>query len=330
MTIQFFITSQFHLSAFNTTMMRHHHSLALMFLLASFTTANVHRSPSMVVYSTSIDTLDKQLTHSLLEGQIHQPEVYSRAVNILTGLESAPSCHRVATLTLINSCQSLERSTATEVALYETREEYATKLAMCELDGAKATISSHCTDFVPSEKACRKQKSGGFFSRSRQVVDDVQGKVCYPEVTRRHVKSCVTALQSKPQWWTSYSNALQNVVVVCQASRSAIEKDKILEQFKKAAAVGSDVTEALADSYAKSQAFASSLQNLQARVRQEQELEWERTRETNTQFLLKLQNSVYGMIRSFQQGTDAASESIFKLKERGGSRNQRGSPTTAK
>jgi hypothetical protein len=203
-------------------------SLWLTLLLASSPKSLAHRSVPEIPYPTSIDTLESDLTGSLLNGQIHQPEVYSRAVNILTTLQSAPSCHRVATLTLINSCQSLERSASTEVALYETREEYATKLAMCELDGAKATIGSHCLDLVPSAHACRKQKPSGFFGRKHPVEQGASGKVCYPDITRQHVKSCIYALHSKPQWWTSYSNALQNVVVVCQASRSAIEKGKFV------------------------------------------------------------------------------------------------------
>jgi len=201
-------------------------SFVFLFALLQTVTASHGSMAEMPSPSSAESLMDTELTSSLLNGQIHQPEVYSRAVTILETLETAPSCHRVATLTLINSCQSLERSASTEVALYETREEYATKLAMCELSGAKASISSICANFIPSSKTCRKNRSNGFFRRSQQT-EDVPGEVCYPEVSRHQVRQCISALHSKPQWWTSYSNALQNVVVVCQASRSAIEKGKL-------------------------------------------------------------------------------------------------------
>jgi hypothetical protein len=202
------------------------HSVAFSFLLMLLQTIAAYRSGVELPSPSTIDSqIHNELLDSFLIGQIHQPEVYSRAVTVLETLESAPSCHRVATLRLISSCQSLERTSSTEVDLYETREEYATKLAMCELSGAKATISSHCADFVPCARACPKAPFSGFLRRP-QHTDEVHGKACYQDVTRLQVKQCISALHSKPQWWTSYSNALQNVVVVCQASRSAIEKGK--------------------------------------------------------------------------------------------------------
>jgi hypothetical protein len=178
---------------------------------------------------TDLEIENPHLTASLLNGQIHQPAVYLKAVSILETMESAPSCHRVATLTLINSCQSLEKSASSEVELYEVREEYAARLAMCELTGAKAPISPHCAEFIP--RACSTNGLSGFFRRQKQT-QDTNGKICYPEVARKQVKQCISALNSRPQWWTSYSNALQNVVVVCQASRNAIEQGRLYSGAK--------------------------------------------------------------------------------------------------
>jgi hypothetical protein len=168
------------------------------------------------------------LTSKLLRGPIHEPEVYMRAVNILESMETAPSCHRIATLTLINSCQSLERSTAAEIALTEVREEYATRLAMCELMSAKVTVPSQCSRFIPQDGGCRRKRSFAFWdsTHSDEATNSID-KICYREVNPTQVKQCLGTLHAKPQWWTSYSNALQNVVVVCQASRSAIEKGEL-------------------------------------------------------------------------------------------------------
>lgn len=169
--------------------------------------------------------IEPHLTALLFNGQIHQPEVYAKAISILETMESVPSCHRVATLTLINSCQGLEKSPSSEVELYEVREEYSTRLAMCEITGAKTPISPHCADFVPG--VCSTSGSSGFFRRQKKSQDNTKAKICYPDVTRKQVEKCITALSSSPQWWTSYSNAAQNVRVICQASRNAIEQGKL-------------------------------------------------------------------------------------------------------
>lgn len=37
---------------------------------------------------------------------------------------------------------------------------------------------------------------------------------------------CLQSLESKPQWWTSYSNSKQNAMMMCKAARVDIEKGK--------------------------------------------------------------------------------------------------------
>jgi hypothetical protein len=144
-------------------------------------------------------------------------------------MEAAPSCHRMATLTLINSCQSLERSKTAEVALTEVREEYATRLAICEFMGAKVAFPPQCNLFVPQDRGCKRRFSFSLWDRPRgdSASSQFTGDACYRDVSSAQVKQCLSALHARPQWWTSYSNALQNVVVVCQASRSSIEKGKL-------------------------------------------------------------------------------------------------------
>ena len=53
---------------------------------------------------------------------------------------------------------------------------------------------------------------------------------------------CLKSLQSTPQYWTSFSNARQNAVVMCQASRDVIERENHLDIFKNLTQVLSDVT----------------------------------------------------------------------------------------
>ena len=48
-------------------------------------------------------------------------------------------------------------------------------------------------------------------------------------VPKELLEQCLKALESRPQWWTSYSNSRQNAMVICQASRIEVEKEELLE-----------------------------------------------------------------------------------------------------
>lgn len=142
-------------------------------------------------------------------------------------MESAPICNRLAALDLINNCKSLEQSSDTvnpesEVILDEVKSEYAARLAVCELLGAKAHVPRECDILVPSVQACGKGRSSSFFSRQKK--DSVEEKYCYPGTTYAQLERCLRALESRSQSWTSYSNARQNAVVMCHASRDAIDR----------------------------------------------------------------------------------------------------------
>jgi hypothetical protein len=167
------------------------------------------------------------LVRRLVQNSVHDKEVYSKAVDVLENIHSAPDCHRMATFSLVDSCQALEPSDGSEAILADVREEYATRLAMCELSGAKAQIPTQCTDFVPSHAHCAKSGQG-FLARFRgqKLVPADSNSLCYADTTQSQLKACLYALHSKPQWWTSYSNAFNGVLVVCQASRASMERGR--------------------------------------------------------------------------------------------------------
>jgi hypothetical protein len=158
---------------------------------------------------------------------IAQQEVLSQALRIVHSMESAPTCNRLAALNLINDCKSLEQNSdhikpESEIALDEVKSEYSARLAVCELLGAKAPVPRECGILVPSPQACGKGRFSSFFSRQKR--DSSDGEYCYPEATPTQFERCLRALESRPQSWTSYSNARQNAVVMCHASRDAIER----------------------------------------------------------------------------------------------------------
>jgi hypothetical protein len=167
------------------------------------------------------------LASKLQNPPIRRQELFSHALRIIHSVESSPSCNRLAALTLINSCQSLEVSTKgdagvkTDLGLDEVKSEYAARLAVCELLGARANVPPACVVFVPSSKACVKFRFKDLFTRDEYHSEDT---LCYPDASNSQFGQCLRSLESRPQWWTSYSNARQNAVVMCQASRDAIEK----------------------------------------------------------------------------------------------------------
>jgi hypothetical protein len=174
---------------------------------------------------TSMSANIDELVRRLVKNSVLDKEIYSKAVVVLENLHSAPDCHRMATFSLVDSCQALEPSESSDIMLADVREEYATRLAMCELSGAKAQTPPQCNDFVPSPDHCA-MSGQGFLARFRgqKPVAADASSLCYAETTQSQLKSCLYALHSKPQWWTSYSNAFNGVLIVCQASRASMER----------------------------------------------------------------------------------------------------------
>ncbi|KAJ4330849.1 hypothetical protein N0V87_009659 [Didymella glomerata] len=161
-------------------------------------------------------------------------KVISQAVDFVSSMQTAPACTRMAASHLMNECKLLEHApdfakSRPEAYLDNVKTEYAAKLAVCELLSAQPPNSAvpplHCDVLVPSSRACNK---GGWWSQAPTNID----KQCYPEHKEYQYGQCLKTLQSSPQYWTSFSNARQNAVVMCQASRDAIERENHLEIFK--------------------------------------------------------------------------------------------------
>lgn len=160
-------------------------------------------------------------------------KVISQAVDIVASMQTAPACTRMAASHLMNECKQLDHApdfakSRPELYLDNVKTEYAAKLAICELLSAQPLSNAlpphHCDILVPSIQACNK---GRWWPQS-QISP---GKQCYPEYREQQYNQCLKTLQSSPQYWTSFSNARQNAVVMCQASRDAIERENHLEMF---------------------------------------------------------------------------------------------------
>lgn len=203
-----------------------------------------HHSPSgnaVPSMNANLDTLFQYTTS-------RNHKVISQAVDFVVSMQTAPTCTRMAASHLMNECKLLENApdfakTRPEAYLDNVKTEYAAKLAVCELLSAQPHTNNplppaHCDIFVPSSRACG--KSGSWWYQSKPVTPD--DKQCYPNFSDYQYSQCLKTLQSSPQYWTSFSNARQNAVVMCQASRDAIERENHLEIFKNLTRVMSDVS----------------------------------------------------------------------------------------
>lgn len=158
---------------------------------------------------------DLEIDLNLGNGNIYSTKSYRDALAFLDELKGASSCRRLAAHTLINACQSADNTASLDLILAEVKEEYAVKLAACELDAVrgkgKNVIPKVCKIFLPTKEACPKTSSES-------------AKSCYVSATRAQVTTCIGAFHERAQLWTSYSNCLQNVQDTCQASRLAIDR----------------------------------------------------------------------------------------------------------
>ncbi|KAJ6008495.1 hypothetical protein N7540_012471 [Penicillium herquei] len=199
-----------------------------------------------------------------------QNVIFEEAIHLLDSMKSSPSCYRVAATRLVASCQAIDgkgaHNSAEYAALDRTRSVYAARLAICELDGAGASIPPACIPLTAAPVQARPRFLFSSKPKSLQEspVDD------YPKET---LGSCLKTLESRPQWWTSYSNNRQNAVVICQAVRMEIEKDELLNLHRSIVNSSAKLNNGLdialekaAMNSARNEEFSEAVRELQKRI----------------------------------------------------------------
>lgn len=202
------------------------------------------------------------------------PAPLQEVMKIMRDVEKLPSCNKIASQALLNSCSALESPESAEseqrgpdMMLDETKSIYAARLAVCELSGARATVPEGCTSFLPNSHTGKKTGLRGFIGLNRLSAPTTSYDH-YGDVTEHSLDKCLGALESKPQWWTSYSNSRQNAVVMCHAMRSEVEKDEQLHLYKVLAGLTNDITGSLAGSKREFQIVRDAFGDLSNNVRQ--------------------------------------------------------------
>lgn len=182
---------------------------------------NAGRNP--ISLSQHDSEVGSDLTASMRIPHIDKPEVYSQAISLLDSMQAAPSCNRLAASTLLGSCQLTEDPTTnTESFLEHVRSIYSAQLAMCEIMSAESAIPAQCEPFKPGNSKPEWISKTGVGPRTRH-------KAASPSDTdTQKLSRCLQSLESRAQWWTSYSNSRQNAVVICEAARVDIEKGSLV------------------------------------------------------------------------------------------------------
>lgn len=244
-------------------------SSALTFLLSAPLASSQHHSPP----ADAAPTIDvgALFQHTTSRNQ----RVITQAVDFVVSMQTAPTCTRMAASHLMNECKLLEHApdfakVRPEAYLDNVKTEYAAKLAVCELLSAQPnnpTPPPNCDILVPTSRACSR---GGTWWYSRPETS-VNEKHCYPEIKEYQYVQCLKTLQSSPQYWTSFSNARQNAVVMCQASRDAIERENHLETFKNLTQVMGAVSSAMKKSTEEYEALIRDQKQFADEVREAQD-----------------------------------------------------------
>ncbi|CAG7956957.1 unnamed protein product [Penicillium nalgiovense] len=224
-----------------------------------------HNVPILAPKSPDIDAI------SFLSSRVQdQDSIFNEAVKILDSMKTSPSCNRLAAKKLVNSCQTFSdgkdgAQTDSPETLDILRSVYAARLALCEIDGTGTPMPPPC---LPVTVSPPPQKNRfGFVSRHRG-----SGPVS-DEVPKELLEQCLRTLESRPQWWTSYSNSRQNALVICHASRMETEKEELIDLHRSIAKsslkLNNGLQEALQNATAQSaqqHSFIQAVQSLQEKI----------------------------------------------------------------
>ncbi|CAI7576685.1 unnamed protein product [Penicillium crustosum] len=250
-----------------------------------------------------------------------QDSIFNEAVKILDSMKSSPSCNRLAATKLVSSCQTFSDGrdgvqTDSPEMLDHLRSVYAARLALCEIDGAGTPMPPSC---LPVTVSPPPQKNRFVFVGRHRGSDPVSG-----EVPKGLLEQCLRTLESRPQWWTSYSNSRQNALVICHASRMETEKEELIGLHRSIAKsslkLNIGLQEALQNATAQSAqqySFIQAVQSLQEKIVTDMEVTDSVFKRTFANFLREieagiwsLQDSISAALSNVRTGTGVLEKDI--------------------
>ena len=105
-------------------------------------------------------------------------------------------------------------------------------------------LSDHCrtidTDLQTPDKICFAIK---LTLCELEMAEDVP-RECMSSCTYNPYP-CVRALETRPQWWTSFSGNLRDAALLCHAARHEVEKDQLLDLYRNVSSLQSELFQGL-------------------------------------------------------------------------------------
>ncbi|KAK6438784.1 hypothetical protein LTR95_005012 [Oleoguttula sp. CCFEE 5521] len=197
-----------------------------------------------------------------------------------------------------------------DTVLDEAKSIFATRFAICEIAEVKASFPPECTAFIPTEQNAKKKGLLGKLTAQGPFHSTVNYPV-YEATTGRDLDICRSALETRAQWWTSYSNSRQNAVSLCHAVRGEIEKDEQLHLHKILAETTADLGETLRQSKQKAEDATQAFHDLVLNVRQfhfdltaEDELMQARVKQMWDDFSGTMQDGVQDLMQGIRKLAD--------------------------
>ncbi|KZF21091.1 hypothetical protein L228DRAFT_278254 [Xylona heveae TC161] len=252
-----------------------------------------------------------------------ETEIFSEALKLIASIQESTSCYKLATAHLLVSCRefdgsvkgpgTLAKANPTPITLENIKEIYAARLAICELQGAGAPVPTQCSPLVPQKGEKQKPHLRRLMhSLTKQRKGDT-GEEEFDSAVENGLSQCLKSLESRPQWWMSYSNSRQNAVIMCQAARAEVEKDELLEIHRTMAGVASEINGALSKTLKVSKAeihdqkaFAEIVKAFQKSIVQDMEA----TKLWSQSFFKQLVNDMGDIILVFRKQATSAGEAV--------------------
>ncbi|QIX01412.1 hypothetical protein AMS68_006929 [Peltaster fructicola] len=157
----------------------------------------------------SVDTSLSALIMMQLNGQ----EAFDRVLHTIQTYTTESSCNKAAYASLTLSCNTLEGSASeTTIGMLDlAKTTFAARLAVCELVEAGR-------DAVPAACAF--------------MLDDLNSASTQNNYDGSRIKACTRGMHGDHRAWNSFSNAKQNAIRICHATRSHVERDATLKQVQ--------------------------------------------------------------------------------------------------
>lgn len=259
---------------------------------------------------------------------------FADALSILKNVKQMPSCPQAATARLLHECSAIgsninggdSQLRSSSLIVDGSIAAYGCRLAVCELREARIDIPHACTAFMPTYRNTQKRALVGHV-RSAGFGEPTEVYPDYEDIIQADLDECLTALEAKPQTWTSYSNAKQNAVFFCQATRSQVEKDENIDIYESLIRSAAGVAEQMRTSATEAEAmftevktnfaqFQDDLYSNLAQREEEMQLLWKDLQQETRDDLAKiLRDYREHMVELVKMGDDITETSLKAIQK---------------